>query len=546
MGYGVDLDPFAVYVAGDLRSPLWLLWVAALIVLVTGCANVAGLLLTRSAGRKKEIAIRLAVGATPWQIVRQLLLESLLLGTLGGLAGLAMAEVAISLLTRVAVPGRELLALVSLNGRMLLYGLALAVVSGFLFGLIPAIQLLRENQTSAMVRSRRRWFQDVFVTAEVGGAFLLVVMTALLLRSLWNVERIQSGFDPQHLTTAYFAKPKNDPGFQERLQSALQNEPGIESAALVFPVPFTTGGLTSLFSIRNRERRMAEPEWHAEAYLVTPEYLRTLRIPLLRGRNLTPADTANTPTVCLIDRNLAERFFPNQDPIGQQIAMYKGWAQIVGVVGAIRADGLEEETRPVVYYSLTQVPFFPQAAAVVRSSARSNVRSNARSSAPAGSAIRDAVRRTNPTVPVFDVQTMEERIGESLGIRRVLAVLLSIFGGISLLLATIGIYGVVAQVVAERTQEVGIRMALGARPVQILGQFMRQGLQAGLLGLVLGAAAIAYVQRWVGTLLYQVHPFDMATLGTAAMGILTVLLVAVWLPSRRASQIDPQTALRHE
>jgi predicted permease len=534
VGYGIDLDPFAVYLAGDLQSPLWLLWTAALVVLLTGCANVAGLLLTRSAGRKREIAIRLSVGATRWQIMRQLLLESFLLGVLGGLAGVAMAKVAVSLLTRLSVPGKQLLALVSLNERMLLYGLALAMVSGLLFGLAPALQLLRESQTSEMVRSRRRWFQDIFVTAEVAGAFVLVVMTGLLLRSLWAVEQIQTGFDPGHLTTAYFTKPKNDPGFQDRLKTALQNAPGVESAALVYPVPFTTGGLTSGFSIRNRERQLGEPEWHGEAYFVTPEYLHTLRIPLLRGRNLTEADSADAPMVCMIDRRLAERFFPNQDPLGHEIAMYKGWAQIVGIVGTVRADGLEEGSRPVVYYSLPQVPFFLQSAAVVRSNA------------PAGSVIREEIRRTNATVPVFDVRTMEERIGESLGIRRILAALLSIFGAISLSLAAIGIYGVIAQVVAERTQEVGIRMALGARPIQVLGQFMRQGLRAGGLGLVLGVAATAFVQKWVGGLLFQVRAFDVPTLGTAAAGILVVLLVAVWWPSRRASGIDPQTALRHE
>ena len=533
-GYGIDLDSFAVYLAGDLRSPLWLLWAAALLVLLTGCANVAGLLLTRSAGRQKEIAIRLSVGATRWQIIRQLLLESLLLGGLGGLAGLAMAAVATWSVTRVPIPGQQMLALVSLNGRMMLYGLALALSSALLFGLAPAVQLLRDSQTSAMARSRRRWFQDVFIIAEVAGAFVLVVMTGLLLRSLWKVEQIQTGFDSQHLTTAYFTKPKNDPTFQERLKAVLQNAPGVESAALTFPLPFTTGGLTSGFSIRNRQRQPGEPEWHGEAYFISPEYLKTLRIPLLRGRNFTVADTADAPTVCLIDRNLAERFFPGQEPLGQQIAMYKGWAQIVGVVGTIRADGLEERTRPVVYYPLVQVSFSAQVAAVVRSNAH------------AGSLIRDSIRRTNATAPIFDVQTMEERIGQALGIRRVLAVLLSIFGGISLLLATIGIYGVIAQVVGERTQEVGIRMALGARPMEILLQFMRQGFRAGGLGLVLGVAATACVAKWVGALLYQVRVFDGATLLTTTIAIAAALLVAVWLPARRASKTDPQAALRHE
>jgi len=533
-GFGYEIDPFAVFLAGELREPLWLLSIAALVVLLTGCANVAGLLLTRSANRRKEIAIRFAMGATRWQVVRQLLLESLLLGAFGGIVGLALAKAAILFVTRAAVPGKEVLALVALDGKLLLYGLAIALGSGVLFGLVPAVQLLRDSQSTAMVRSGRRWFQDLFVTAEVGGAFVLVVLTGLLLRSLWKVEQIQLGFDAHALTTAYFTKPKNDPTFAQRLQAALKNAPGVESAALAYPSPFTTGGLTSGFMVRNRERRPDEPEWHGEAYFVSPEYLHTLRIPLLRGRNFSDADSAKAPTVCLIDRNMAEKFFPNQEPIGQQLAMYKGWAQIVGVVGNIRADGIEEATRPVVYYPLVQVPFFGQAAAIVRSNA------------PAGNLLREAIRRTNASVPVFDVQTMEERIGEFLGIRRVLAELLFAFGGIALLLATIGIYGVIAQVVAEQTREVGVRMALGARPEQILGLFMRQGLSAGGVGLLLGVAATIYAQKWVGTLLYQVQALDLATLGMALAAIVVVLLAAVWVPSRKASKIDPQMALRHE
>lgn len=533
IGYGIELDPLPVYVAGELKEPLWLLWTAALVVMLTGCANVAGLLLTRGAARRKEMAIRISVGATRWQIVRQLLLESVTLGAAGGAAGLALAKVAVALVARAPIPGKASLELVSLDARMLLYGMALATACALLFGMAPAVQMMRDTQTTAMTRSRRRRFQDVFVIAEVAGAFVLVVMTGLLLRSLWNVEQIQIGFNPQHLTTAYFI-PQKDPGFEDRLLGALKNAPGVESAALVYPIPFSTGGLTSGFIIQNRQRRADEPEWHGEAYFVTPEYLHTLQIPLLRGRSLSATDTATAPLVCLIDRNLAEKFFPNQEAIGQRIGMYGGPAEIVGVVGNTRADGVEEASRPVVYYSLKQVPFLPQRAVVVRSRAS------------AANLIRDAVRRTNAAVPVFDIRTMEQRIGESLGIRRVMAVLLAIFGGIGMLLATVGIYGVIAQLVAERTQEVGIRMALGARPAQILAEFTRQGLMAGLIGLLLGAAVTAYARKWVASFLYQVHAFDSATVAFAAAGILAVLMIAAFVPARRASKIDPQTALRHE
>ncbi len=533
-GYSIELDPFAEYVAGDLKRPLWLLWAAALVVLLTGCANVAGLLLTRTAGRRKEIAIRISVGATRTQIIRQLLIESLLLGTLGGLAGVAMASVAIRLLNRLPVHGKELLALVTLDSKLLVYSLGLALLCGFVFGLAPVIQILRESQSAALHRSRRRWFQDLFVTAQVAGAFVLVVMTILLLRSLWTVEQIKPGFDPGHLSTAFVIKPQNDPGFFHRIQENLRSSPGIESVALANPVLFAGGGLTSSFGIKGRQRNTWEPEWHGEAYQITPGYLATLRIPLLRGRDLSDSDTATSRLVCLIDAKLAERFFPNQDPIGQEISMYKGWAVIVGVTGAIRGTTLEDGSRPVVYYSLAQVPYFPQVAIIVRSSLS------------AGGVIREAVRRANAGVPVYDILTMEDRIGESLGIRRVIAILLSVFGGISLLLAAIGLYGVIAQVVSERTHEVGVRIALGARPAQILSLFMRQGLQSGILGLLLGIVVSAYTRQWLVSLLYGVEPFDSATLVFAGLGILSILSAAVWWPARRAARVDPQIALRYE
>ncbi len=534
LGYAIDLDPLAHFVAGDLRRPLWLLWAAAWVLLLTGCANVGGLLLARSAARRREMAIRISLGATRAQILRQLLIESLLLGLLGGAAGLLVAAFAVSLLPGLPLPGKHLLALVALDQRLLLYGLALALSSGLLFGMAPAVQLLRESQSSAMVRSRRRRFQNVLVTAEVAGTLVLVVGTGLLLRSLWAVQHLPPGFDPNHVTTAFLIKPENDPGFLPRLEEALRATPGLEAAALAFPVLFSGGGLTSSFKIRNRQRQPGEPEWHGEAYLVSPGYFRTLRIPLLRGRQILDSDTASAPVVCLVDSVLAERFFPNQDPLGQEIAMYRGWARIVGVVGAIRGTTLEEGSRPVAYYSLPQVPFFQQAAIIVRSRG---------SAVPS---IREAVRRTNPLVPLYDVKSMEERIGESLGLRRVMAWLVAAFGAISLVLATVGLHGVVAQVVSERTAEVGIRMALGAQPGQILAQFMRQGLRSGVVGILLGLAGAAYAQRWLTSLLYQIRPFDLVTFCSASLGILALLSLAVWRPARRASRIDPQAALRYE
>lgn len=259
-----------------------------------------------------------------------------------------------------------------------------------------------------------------------------------------------------------------------------------------------------------------------------------MKIPVMRGRSFSDVDRADAPVVCVIDSRLAETFFPGQDPLGQELAMYRGYARIVGIAGTVRGTTLEESSRPVVYYPLVQVPFFQQAAALVRSPV------------PAGTAIREAVRRTNRSVVVYDNLSMEDRIAESLGLRRLLAFLVCVFAMICVLLATIGLNGVISQVVGERTQEIGIRMALGARPSQVLAQFVRQGLLAGTAGLLIGLLASAWAQRWITGFLYEVKPFDAATFAAASATVLAILAIAVYLPARRASRIEPQSVLRYE
>ena len=530
--YDIELISLGRYVAGDLRRPLLLLWGAALVVLITACANIAGLLLTRSPSRRNEIAVRISIGASTGQVICQLLIESLLLCALGGVAGLTFAAIALSMLTQIAIPGADVLSLASLNWRLLLYGVALALATGVLSGLVPANQLLRKSQ-STQLASRQRRFQDVLVAAEVAGAFTLVVVTMLLLRSFWAVERTQPGFDPTGVTTAFFIKPQKDPSFYERLLATLRSGPGVQSVALANPIPFGDAGIVSGFAVKGA----LQPRGllgQAQGIQITPDYFRTLRIPLLRGRNLDASDTVSSPLVCLIDSKFADQFFPGQDPIGQEIAMFKGWARIIGVVGAIRGTSLEEGSRVTAYYSLDQIPFFPQAAVLVRSSN------------PAHALIRTAVHQANPAVPAYDIKPLTERLRETLGIRRAVVLLLLTFGAISLLLAILGVYTVVAQLVSERTREIGVRIALGARRSQIMSHFMRQGLRSGLFGLIVGVVAVSYAQRWVAGMLYQVGAFDPMTLSSGIVGVLTLLGIAIWWPARRAAGIDPQQALRHE
>jgi putative ABC transport system permease protein len=533
-GYSIDVQSFAHYFAGGLRRPLWILWAAAIIVLLAGCANVSALLLSRVAGRRREMAIRLSVGATRGQILRQLSIESAMLGLLGGLSGILMARLALPFLTRLSVPFKSVLELVTLDQRLLLYGLGLALASGLLFGLAPAAQLIRDTHAEAMKRGRRHRFQDLFVAAQAAAAVVLLIGAGLLLRSLWALGQVNPGFDPHDVTTAYVIKPEKDAGFIARLEAALAAAPGVQPAALAFPLPFTSGGLTSGFRIKDRERQAGEPEWHGEAYFVTPTFFRTLRIPLVRGRGLSAADTESAPLVCVIDTKLAERFFPTQDPIGQHIGMYSGWCRVAGVVKAVHGDALDSESRPTVYYSLAQFAFWPQTGVLVRTAV------------PGAPLIRGAVRRASSAAPVFDLRTMDDRIAESLGLRRAVAVLVSVFGAICLLLATVGFNGVIAQIIEERRPEIGLRIALGARPGRIMGELLRRGLISAAAGVLLGLAASAYAQRWLGGLVFRIEPFDPPAFILACGGVLAILALAVLWPARRASRIEPQSVLRHQ
>ncbi len=534
LGFGIDLLPFAPWIAGDLRRPLWLLWAASLTLLLGGCANVTGLLLARASSRRREIAIRISLGAGRTQILRQLIIESILSGLAGGLAGLGLTAIAVAVLRQLSIPGRDSLGLVSLNWPLLGYGIAIALMSAILFGTIPALQLLRDNQSAAMARTARHKLQGGFILAQIAGALVLAIVTALLTKSLRNVQEIRPGFDSHNVTTAFFIRPQNDPAFLHNVEAALHARPGVESAALAYPLPFSSGGLTNLFSIKGRQHNAGEPEWHVEAYFVSPGYFDTLRIPLISGRKLADSDADGAPIVCVIDAGLARRFFPHADPLGQEVAMYKGWARIVGVVASIRDSGLEDDSKPVIYYSLAQMPFYPQRAALVRSAT------------PGSPLIRDAVRKANPGAPVFDVRTMDARIAESFAIRSTLAWLIAGFGVISGLLAAIGVNGVVARFVAERRTEIGIRMALGAQPGQIVSRFLAQGLRPALAGIAAGLVIALSSGKLLQSYLYEVSARDPMLLGGAVAGVLLVLLTAMLWPSLRAARIDPQDVLRSE
>jgi putative ABC transport system permease protein len=397
------------------------------------------------------------------------------------------------------------------------------------------VELLRERHVTAMARAGRKWLQNIYIVGQVSAALLLVALTGLLLKSLKTIESIQPGFDTKNLTTAFVIKPSaNQNAFFRYLLSELHSAPGVQSAALAYSIRFGGDAPTSLFDIKGHHHLPGEPEWHAEAYQVSPGYFEALRIPLLRGRAISEFDTARSAPVCMIDKSLAERFFPNEDPIGHEIAMYSGAARIVGIASALRDATLENASRPVVYYPLAQIPYFPELGIVVRSSL------------PAAALIRKAVHDANSSVAVFDVKTMEERIAASLVTCSWIAWLVAVFSGISILLAALGIHAAVAQVVTERTAEIGIRMALGAQPGNIFHRYLAQGLRLASAGIVIALLAAIACRPWLTGFLYHVEPMDTAIWILAAIGVFTISAVAVLAPSWRASRIDPQTALRTE
>ena len=533
LDYGIDIRPISWHIAGDLRRPVWLLWSASFVLLIAACANIAGLLLARAGSRRKEIAIRISLGGTRLQILRQLTTESVFLALLGGAAGLVVAAVSLQLLKHETLPYQDLLSLVRLNRRLLTYGLALALASSVLFGIVPATELLRVQHFGAMARTRRKWFQNFYIVGQVGAATLLVVLTGLLLKSLKTVESLRPGFDSRDLTTAFVIKPtSNQNEFFARVLSGLRSAPGVQSAVLAFSLPFSGDSPTSLFDIKGRHHLPGEPEWHAEAYQVSPGYFETLRIPLLRGRVISEFDSAGSPPICVIDASLAKRFFPNEDPIGHEISLYNGAARIVGIVAAVRDTTLESAPLPVVYYPLAQIPYFPELGIVVRSPV------------PAASLIRNAVRLANPSVPVFDLKTMDERLDASVATRSAIAWLVTVFSMISVLLAALGIHALIAQVVTERTAEIGIRMALGARSTDILTRYVMQGLRLSVIGVLIGLSTAIGCRQWLRSFLFQVQPVDPPMLIVGVLGVLGVSMFAILVPSWRASQIDPQTALR--
>jgi predicted permease len=553
-GWGMFAMPLIEFVAGNLRKPLAILLAAVVTVLLIACANIAGLLLARATGRQHEVSIQIALGASNGRLVQQALLESLVLAVAGVSLGLIVAHFAIPLLLFLAPANLAGNLSVHMGGPVLAFVSVIGVLCVLLCGTVPAwhtthsrwFQVLQEGGRSGTSGRGRQRLRSVLVIGEIGLAMLLLVGAGLLLRSLAQVERLDTGFEPHGLMTAVFSLPptyKTDEqraAFITAAERELKSMPGVKDAALADALPFSNNGGLSSFSIKGRVTAPNDPGPHGSIRLISPDYFSTLHIPLLRGRFFTQEDRAKTELVAVIDATLARQYWPNEDPLGQHINFGDNspWMTIVGIVAHAKSNSLEADVKEGFYFlPLAQTPNQGGEIAVRTDSAHPETMA---------SAMQAAIRRVDPNQPLYNLTTMEQRVDGSLVGRRFLVVLLSIFAGLALLLAALGLYGVISYSVRLRTRELGIRVALGAERSDVLRLILGQGVRLAGLGLVLGLVATFAAGRALSSLLYNVSLFNPLTLLLTSLLLLATVLLASYLPAHWATKVQPMVALRDE
>jgi putative ABC transport system permease protein len=541
---------------GDARPALWILLGAVGLVLLIACANVANLLLARSTVRQREIAVRAAMGASRARLIRQLLTESVLLALAGAIPGVLLAAWATRVLSTLPSLQIPRLAQAAVDWRALLFTLAASLATAAVFGLVPAIHAARFSLTGALREgsrgsgqsARHARLRSALVVFEVSMALLLLIGSGLLLRSLVSIFRVQPGFDPQgtiafdlDLPGTRYGKPEQSAQFFRDLLPRLNALPGVVSASAVMPLPFSDNSMGTSFAIEGRPVPKSEQPG-TQFRSIGLEYFRTMRIPLIAGRTFTAADTRTSAPVVIINQTLARKFFPNENPIGKRIKPGVSdtgdsvMREIVGVVGDVRHRRLWRAPDPESYVPYDQVAVGGMTM-VVRAAA------DPQALMPV---IRNEVKRADAELPLYNVRTLEEYVSGSVAQRRFTALLLGIFAGVALLLAAVGLYGVMSYGVAQRTHEIGVRVALGAESGDVLRLVIGQGLRLTLLGVVLGWLGALGVSRFLSGLLYGIAGDDPVTFAGVAAVFVAVALVACYVPARRAMRVDPLVALRYE
>ena len=564
IGDGIRIAPILDDIVRSSRPALDLLLGAALLVLLIACANVACLLLARGSARDKEMAIRRALGASRGRMVRQLLIESVLLGIIGGIAGIWLGDMALAAVRGLGtLPGIPRLDLVGLDPIVLAFALAVSVATGILFGLVPALSAVRENLNETLKESgrsggsgrRRRRFQDFVVVFEVAISLVLLVGAGLLMRSFVALIETSPGFRHDHVLTMRAWRPENESAdsqqiteFYQRTLEEARGAPGVDSASAVSSLPLS-GWINYITFTIDGHATLPNDEPGANDVIVSTDYFRTMGITLERGRTFTDGDDANAAGVAILSRTAAQFYFEGKNPLGQRISLdvsgpaepgaphvRSGWLTIVGVVGDIREWELGDPKYPVLYLPAAQDPS-PQMNLAIRTQ---------RDPLEAAPSVVAAIQRADPDQPVRDIESMDQYLDDSVGARRFNLTLLGVFAGLAAALAAIGMYGLMAYSVSQRAQEIGVRMALGAEPRDVRRMVLNEGLRLGLWGVLAGCLAALALARVLESELFGVLVWDPLTYIGVAILLMAVTAAASYVPARRATRVDPLRALRYE
>jgi len=546
----ISIGPLRELLVADVRGKVLVLSGAVALVLLIACANVTSLLLSRALARRREIAVRTALGASRGEIVRQLLIESVLLALVAGVLGVGLSWIATrALVTRAAGQIPQGIP-ISMDLRVLLFTLAISLLTGIVFGAFPALQLskvdlnttLRDEGRGTSAGHTRARMKSLLVVGQVALSLLLLIGAGLLLRSFGRLLRIDPGFDPHNvltmnvsLPTVRYAKSQQQIAFFDEVLRRVSSLPGVRNAAISAALPLSAKRITPLLPEGQPDVPLAQRPF-VDIEAISPQWFQTMRVPLLGGREFTDTDNALTPKVIIVNETFARRFWPNQNPIGKHVVVGRGPdpSEVVGMAADVRNNGLAQDTQAQLYLPFQQLSW-GNMNLLVRTAVQPN---------SLVSAVRAQISGVDPDQPVTNIQTVDQFMDSSRAQPRFTMLLLGVFSAAALALAVIGIYGVLAYSVTQRRQELGIRLALGAERGNILGLVVRQGLMLTGVGIAVGLVAALFLTRLMSSLLYKVGALDLATFALTPLAFLAIALLASYLPALRATKVNPVEALR--
>jgi predicted permease len=552
--FSLSIRPLLEQVVGDVRLALYVLLGAVGCVLLIACANVANLLLARAATREREMAVRTAIGAGRWRVVRQLLTESVLLSAVGGAFGLLLAVWGLSLLRWLNPGDVPRLAAIGIDNRVLAFTTSVAMLTGVLFGLAPALRSSRVNLAETLKEGGRslvgghHQLRNLLVVTEIALSLVLLIGAGLLIRSFVRVQQVEPGFEPKNvlsmrmsLVGSAYKEEASRVSFYQRLWERIRRLPGVESAGGVSALPLTGGIGWGSITIEGYDASSGQSVIQADMRAASVGYFETMKIPLIRGRFFAEQDIKGSERVVIVDENMARTYWPKADPVGKRLKFGGAdndspWMSVVGVVANVKHYALDTDSRVALY-----VPHLQGGAGSLSIAVRTTA-----DPLSAVAAVTREARALDPNLPLYDVKTMEQWLSESLARRRFAMLMLGLFAVVAMLLAGVGIYGVMSYAVAQRTREIGIRVALGAQTRDVLRLIAQQGMSLTGIGVGIGLVAAVAATRLMASLLFGVRATDPMTFAAIALLLALVALAACWIPARRATKVDPMVTLKYE